>query len=31
MPAALNEQASDEEKAADAGNKLAHMLIHKGV
>jgi hypothetical protein len=31
MPAALNEEARDEEKAADAGNKLAHTLIHNSV
>src|SRR5258706_15404562 len=31
MPAALNEEACDEEKAADAGNKLAHTLIQNTV
>jgi hypothetical protein len=31
MPAALNEEACDEEKATDAGNKIAHTLIHNSV
>jgi len=31
MPAALNKEAGDKEKAADAGNKLAHTPIHNSV
>src|ERR1700694_2297599 len=31
VPAALNEEAREYEKAADVGNNLSHTLVHNGV